>query len=124
LRVLIVDDDAESARRLQTELRRHLGPTTVVPDAYQALSRHSDEPYDVVILEVALPGASGIDLLERMVPSVPAVVLTWLVSPAVTARARQAGAHAVVSKPCEVADVVATVRAAVSRETRARYVTV
>jgi DNA-binding response OmpR family regulator len=91
----------------------------LVPDAYQALSRHSDTPFDIVILEVALPGASGIDLLERLVPSAPALVLTWLVSPAVTTRALKAGAHTVLTKPCRITDLLAAVRAATQSRTGA-----
>ena len=112
LRTLVVDDDTDAARSLAAILETRLGPAVVVPDAYQALSLHSEEAFDVVILEVALPGASGIDLLERLVPAAPAVVLTWLVSPVITARALQAGAHSVLTKPCALGDVVTAVRAA------------
>ena len=117
IRTLVVDDDGDAARSLATILETRVGPATVVPDVYQALSRHTEEPFDVVILEVALPVASGIDLLERLVPAVPAVVLTWLVSPAIAARALQTGAHAVLAKPCGTATLLAAVRTAVRRGT-------
>jgi DNA-binding response OmpR family regulator len=94
-----------------------LGARLSLPDTYQALARHAEEPFDVVILEVALPGASGIDLLERLLPVVPAVVLTWLVSPGMTARALQAGAHSVLTKPCRISDLLATVLVATDRRT-------
>lgn len=112
LRTLLVDDDVDAARSLAAILEARLGPTTVVPDVYQALTRHAEEPFDVVILEVALPGANGIDLLERLVPPAPAVVLTWLVSPAITARALRAGAHSVLAKPCGITDLLTAARAA------------
>ena len=113
LRTLLVDDDADTARRLAMVLEPALGPVTAVPDVHQALARHADEPFDLVILEIALPGASGIDLLERLAPAAPAVVLTWLVSPAITARARAAGAHSVLLKPSRVPDLVSAAHAAV-----------
>lgn len=117
LRTLIVDDDADFARALALELGAELGPTLVVRDAYQALAHHAENPFDLLVAEVALPGASGIDLLERMVPAVPAVVLTWLVSPAVTARALGAGAHTVLTKPCRTADLLSAARAAARSRT-------
>jgi len=121
LRILLVDDDTDAAARLAADLAGPLGPVTVVPDVYQALSLHTEDPFDAVILEVALPGASGIDLLERLVPTAPAVVLTWLVSPAVTARSIEAGAHAVLAKPSGFDSVVAAVRAAVRAAVGARH---
>ena len=112
LRILLVDDDTDAARRLAGQLAGRLGPVTVVPDVYQALALHAETPFDAVVLEVALPGASGIDLLERLAPAAPAVVLTWLGSPAVTARSLAAGAGAVLHKPCSVEDLVVAVSAA------------
>lgn len=115
-RTLIVDDDSDAARTLVAALESRVGPTEIASDAYQGLSRHAEEPFDLVIVEVALPGASGIDLLERLDPPVPAVVLTWLVSPAIKARALEAGAHAVLTKPCGLPElVVAALSAARSR---------
>lgn len=117
MRTLLVDDDADAARAMALRLEADLGPTLVVPDIFQALAHHAETPFDLVVLEVALPGASGIDLLERIVPAVPAVVVTWLVSPAVRARALEAGAHAVLTKPCRTADLLSAARAAARTRT-------
>jgi CheY-like chemotaxis protein len=73
---------------------------------------------------VALPGASGIDLLERLEPPVPAVVLTWLVSPAIRTRALEAGAHAVLTKPCRLPDFVTTALSAARSRGPARFAAV
>jgi DNA-binding response OmpR family regulator len=123
LRTLLVDDDTDGARQLARVVECHLGSTIIVPDVYQALDRLREERFDAVVLEIALPGASGIDLLERLVSGTPAVVLTWLVSPAISARALGAGAHTVLSKPCPAAELVAAVRAAVRPRTGGALVT-
>jgi DNA-binding response OmpR family regulator len=60
-RALLVDDDLDAAHDQAALLRVRLGAAIVVPDAYQALERLREERFDVVIAEVALPGASGID---------------------------------------------------------------
>lgn len=112
LRILFVDDDTEHARGLAAACEPRWGRGAIAPDVYQALTLHSDAPFDVVVLEVALPGASGIDLLERLVPAVPAVVLTWLASPAVVARALEAGARTVLTKPCPADDLADAIQAA------------
>jgi DNA-binding response OmpR family regulator len=120
-RTLLVDDDTAGARRLALLLEEHLGPTLVVPDVSQALDHHAARPFDVVVLEVALPGVSGIRLLEQLAPAAPAVVLTWLVSPAITSRALHAGAHSVLKKPCRATDLLAAVRLAVRPRSGATY---
>jgi DNA-binding response OmpR family regulator len=117
LRILLVDDDIDAARTLAPVLERHLGPTTTVPDVYQALACVADESFDAIVLEVALPGASGIDLLERLPPGPAAVVVTWLVSPAVKARAMEAGAHSVLAKPCRPEHLVTEIRKIIRRRT-------
>lgn len=123
LRILLVDDDADHAQRLSAAFQPVLGSTVMVRDAYQALALHSEEPFDVVVLDVALPGASGIDLVERLVPAVPAVVVTWMVSPAITARVLEAGAHSVLSKAASITDLVAAVQAAARSQGQAVLVT-
>ena len=110
----MVDDDRDAAHDQAALLRARLGAVIVVPDAYQALERLREERFDVVIAEVALPGASGIDLLERLLTPIPAVILTWLMSPAVRARALRAGAHSVLTKPCPIDMLERAVRAAVA----------
>ena len=123
-RILIVDDDADAAGALAASLADRLGPIEVASDAYQGLSRHADDPFDLVIVEVALPGASGIDLLERLEPLVPAVVVTWLVSPAIKGRAMEAGAHAVLTKPCGMPELVTAVLSAARSQGPARLAAV
>lgn len=112
LRTLIVEDDADGAGRLAAALEGELGPVAVAGDAYRALDRLQAECFDVVLTEIVLPGASGIDLLERLESDVAAVVLTWLMSPAVVARAQAAGARAVLGKPCSPARIVPVLRGA------------
>ena|GEM_PF-3080619 len=120
LRTLLVDDDDEAARWVAAELEGQLGPVVVARDAYLALDRVATETFDAVVTEVALPGASGIELLVRLQGRVPAVVLSWLASPAIVARAQEAGAHAVLGKPCETTRLLSSVRSAVHRAERAR----
>lgn len=76
--VLLVDDDPATVLALRDSLCgfvriRH------VPDGYQALYEMTAHQIDVVVLELFLPGASGVELLHRMHANglrVPAVVLT------------------------------------------------
>lgn len=66
IKVLIVDDDAESSRLMA----RHFGEsgflTGVVASGEDAIDRLRDEPFDLVILDVVLPGMNGFDLCREI----------------------------------------------------------
>jgi CheY-like chemotaxis protein len=64
--VLVVDDDAVSSRALVMALGRVNLKATSVPDPFQALKRLRQNSYDVAILDINLPGMSGIALCEQM----------------------------------------------------------
>ena len=76
--VLVVDDDPATLSVLKDSLDEPAGIRNV-PDGYQALYELTTHRIDVVVLELFLPGANGIDLLRRMDATgvrVPVVVLT------------------------------------------------
>jgi DNA-binding response OmpR family regulator len=64
--VLVVDDDAVSSRVLVTTLARADIVATSVPDPFQALDKLREHSYDVVLLDINLPGMSGLTLCEQM----------------------------------------------------------
>jgi CheY-like chemotaxis protein len=113
-RVLVVDDDPRSAEAVAAILRHRGVQITVATDTYEALTRLTDEPFDAVVLEVALPGGSGLDLLEALEPRLPAVLVTALANRPVARRARAAGARAVLRKPVDETELVAAVRSALA----------
>jgi len=102
LHILVVDDDPET-QTLVAESLATLGTVECCSDAYQALARAQAEPFDVVVLELLLPGASGVDLIERLAATglhIPVVVVSAGGTEGVLAdRARDAGATAVMEKP-------------------------
>jgi CheY-like chemotaxis protein len=88
---------------LLVEFLKHLGPVDVVSDAYEAITRLDDHEPDVMVLDLLLPGATGVDLLERLREggkSIPTVVVSGASAEDVlTSRARENGAVTVVAKP-------------------------
>ena len=78
IEVLVVDDDPATVSALSISLCGY-AQLRHVPDGYQALYELTTHQVDVVVLELFLPGASGVELLRRMRANgllVPAVVLT------------------------------------------------
>jgi DNA-binding response OmpR family regulator len=64
--VLVVDDDAVSTRALVMTLEHARVKASSVPDPFQARERLRQFSYDVVILDINLPGMSGLSLREEM----------------------------------------------------------
>jgi DNA-binding response OmpR family regulator len=113
-RILIVDDDLRSADEVASVLSDWGVQISVATDAYDALIRLADEVFDAVVLEVALPGVSGLALLEALDARMPAVLVTALAARPVARRARDAGARAVLCKPVDETELVIAVRSALA----------
>ncbi len=99
IRVLLVEDNPGDAR-LFTELLRDTGAgqwkLVHVDRLSAALSRLSREPFDVMLLDLSLPDADGLDTLLRAhaeAPKIPIVVLTGHDDEALAVRAVRAGAQ-------------------------------
>ena len=111
LQILVVDDDPDM-RTLITHVLNGLGQVHGVPDVYQALGWIDSEPVDVMVLDLLLPGASGIELLARLSRRgrrVPTVVLSGVGGDGIGQMAKEAGADVVLPKPFEAHVLRATV---------------
>ena len=114
-RVLVVEDDPD-LRLLVQHVLDPVGDVIGVPDVYQALAALQSDRFDVIVLDLIFPGASGFDLMERLASlaiATPVVILTGLASDLAVRRARSLGAHAFVTKPFDVDLFVVTVRGAI-----------
>jgi phosphoserine phosphatase RsbU/P len=65
-RVLVVDDNELNRDLLVRRLQRDGHGVSAVGDGAQALERLAREPFDVVLLDVMMPGVDGFTVLERM----------------------------------------------------------
>ncbi|CAB4886925.1 MAG: response regulator [Actinobacteria bacterium] len=65
-RVLVADDEVRFAEALRQGLERHGFDTTVVNDGAAALARASTGAFDLVLLDLMLPGLSGYRVVERL----------------------------------------------------------
>jgi len=103
VRVLLVDDDP-AARRLYCAILVNEGHEVVALDAgVDAVEAATREPFALVITDFNMPGIKGdvtLSLLRARLPELPVVILTSDPSPALERHARDAGAAAVLRKPC------------------------
>jgi DNA-binding response OmpR family regulator len=66
MRILIVEDDQKLARQLQKGLAEQDYSVTLAFDGYEGLHRGQSEPFDVLVLDVMLPGIDGFSLVRRL----------------------------------------------------------
>ncbi|GAB3854176.1 response regulator transcription factor [Nocardioides maradonensis] len=100
-RVMVVDDDATVREVLATYLRAHDHETVEAADGESALLLMSDQPSDLVVLDLMLPGMDGLEVTRqlRAQRDVPIIMLTALGSEADRVVGLELGADDYVGKP-------------------------
>jgi two-component system KDP operon response regulator KdpE len=118
-RVLAVDDEPPILRALATNLRARGYDVDLATTGEAALELASRQPPDVVILDLGLPGISGLDVIHglRGWSSVPILILSAREAQADKVAALDAGADDYVTKPFGMDELLARLRAALRRAT-------
>jgi len=66
MRILVVDDDVQLAKQIGSALTEAGHDPTVVNDGERALDKTKQKPFDLVVLDVMLPGIDGFDVLRHL----------------------------------------------------------
>jgi DNA-binding NtrC family response regulator len=106
--VLIVDDDPAVRNLLLTFLQDKGYRTTAAEDGEKALHWLAGHRPDVVLLDIRMPGISGIDVLQesrRLYPDLPVIVISGYADEALARRALRMGAYDFFLKPFDLATV-------------------
>jgi two-component system, OmpR family, response regulator MtrA len=116
-RVLVVDDDPALAEMLGIVLRSEGFDAAFVGDGNAALAAFHDMRPDIVLLDLMLPGMSGIDVCRsiRTESGVPIVMLTAKSDTVDIVLGLESGADDYVVKPFKPKELVARVRARLRR---------
>jgi two-component system KDP operon response regulator KdpE len=116
-RVLAVDDEPQMRRALAANLTARGYEVDLAPDGETAIRLAGERPPDLVILDLGLPGLSGIDVIEalRGWSKVPIIVLSARDADPDKITALDAGADDYVTKPFSIGELMARVRAALRR---------
>jgi len=118
LRVLVVEDDRKVGQALRQGLERERFEVTVEPTGEGAFFRLDAEPFDVVLLDLNLPGRDGLEILRRMRQrsmTTPVLVLTARDTLEDRVLGLNSGADDYVVKPFAFAEVLARTHALVRR---------
>jgi len=110
-RILLVEDEPNIVESLSFILKRADFEVDTVNDGAEALSRVRREAFDVLVLDIMLPGMNGLDVLkairsDQALASLPVMVLTAKGQANDRRTAEAIGASAFITKPFSNADVV------------------
>ena len=118
MRILVVEDDEFTAKALETILINQNYAVELATDGQAAAELIDAFTYDLLILDVVLPGLDGISLCRRLRSQghpLPILLLTGRNSSHDKAMGLDAGADDYVVKPCDPEELVARVRALLRR---------
>lgn len=118
VRVLVVEDSPRMAQTLKKGLAEECYAVDVAADGPRGLAMASGGDYDVVLLDVSLPGMDGFELvraLRRSRSDVPVVMVTARDSIDDRIRGLDGGADDYVTKPFSFQELLARVRAVTRR---------
>jgi DNA-binding NtrC family response regulator len=116
--VLIIDDEVEIRESLQTLLEFEGYEVESAANAAQGISKLGDRPFDLVLLDLALPDRNGLELLPEIRaidPQISVIMITAYGTVEDAVRAMQAGAANFLQKPWDNEKLLADVRSVVAR---------
>lgn len=116
-RILVVDDDSQIRRVMRTTLDAQGYEVTEAGSGERALVFLQAEKYDLVLLDINLPGKTGIETCReiRVNTSVPIIMLTVRDAAVDKIEALDAGAQDYVTKPFSMGELLARVRSVLRR---------
>jgi len=117
-RVLVVDDELDFLETIVKLLSKRNLKVMGAESGEKALELLENEPFDVVVLDIRMPGMDGIETLreiKKRKPSTEVIMLTGHGSIESGLQGLQLGAYDYVMKPAELEDLVERIRKAFER---------
>lgn len=119
IRVLIVDDEEKFADYLNKRLTNRDYDVSVAFSGEEAIEKLKDQNYDVVILDVLMPGIDGIEALraiKNLKPLTEVIMLTGHASVESGVEGMKLGAYDYLMKPCDTDELVSKINKAYERK--------
>ena len=116
LKILIAEDEEPIANLIRMNLRRAGYHCTWAPDGEKAADYMDNEKFDLLLLDVMLPGINGYELMEyARTLELPVIFLTALGSTENKVKGLRMGADDYLTKPFEIVELLARVEAVLRR---------
>lgn len=114
MRILVIEDEGQLARHISRALTRHGHTASAKMDGVEGLQSALDDPPDLIVLDLNLPGLDGMEVLARLrQANSPARILILTARGEVEHRVKglKAGADDYLAKPFSLDELVARVEA-------------
>ncbi len=114
-KLLVVDDDAGHRQMLQTVLADQGYAIDTAADGHQALRAVTGGFFDLILMDLKMPGLSGIEALEKILtlnPKIPVIMMTAYASVTTAIEALKKGAYDYLNKPLDIEELKLLVRRA------------
>ena len=120
-RILIVEDEEKLARFVELELTHEGYEVDKAFDGRSGLEKLESGGYDLVLLDIMLPGLNGLEVLRRARRAVDTPVIMLTARDAVMDKVTglDMGADDYITKPFEIEELLARIRAALRKQRRA-----
>ena len=118
-RVLVVDDETDFLKTLVNRLRKRNLEVSGAASGEKALGLLDKQPFDVVILDVKMPGMNGVDVLrevKRKWPLLEVIMLTGHASVESGIEGMKHGAFDYIMKPTDIDDLMDKMRKAFEKK--------
>lgn len=119
IRVLIVDDEAELVTALKERLNLRGFEASGVTAGAEALALLADASFDVVLLDLKMPGLGGLEVIRRIKeeqPGLQVILLTGWGSEEDAKKGQALGAYDYLMKPVKISELVRVLLSACDRE--------
>ena len=121
-RILIVEDEAKLARFVELELTHEGYQVEKAFDGRAGLEKAEGGDYDLILLDIMLPGMSGLELLRRLrrTKRTPVIMVTARDQVMDKVTGLDMGADDYITKPFEIEELLARIRAALRKQSAAQ----
>ena len=112
-KILIVDDELGMREGCRRSLERYGYDVHTAENSSEGLRMLREEPYDLVLVDIIMPGMSGLELLDRIRqqdPKITCLVITGYAAVNLATQAMELGAHDVLAKPFTSDELLALVQ--------------
>lgn len=116
LQILVVEDEHSISNLIKVNLTRAGYACNCVYDGLAAVDMLDKKPYDLVLLDIMLPGADGYEIMDYIAPlEIPVIFLTAKASVADRVKGLRMGADDYLTKPFEIIELLARVESVLRR---------
>ena len=116
LQILVVEDEHSISNLIKVNLTRAGYACDCAYDGLAAVDMLDKKPYDLVLLDIMLPGADGYEIMDYIAPlEIPVIFLTAKASVADRVKGLRMGADDYLTKPFEIIELLARVESVLRR---------